>query len=89
MNTNRKNDRAQRRTAIAFAAMLIVAGFVNRLVFGRRAAVELPLFALFLGGLGFHYYDGYRRLRARLRQRSREADAAGLRADGSGLPVQR
>jgi len=74
MNTAPNNDRARRLTAIAFAAMLIVAGLINRLVFGWRAAVELPLFGLFLAGLGFHYYDGYRRLRARLRQRSRETN---------------
>ena len=71
MNTTPKNDRARRRTAIAFAALLIIAGLVNRLVFGWRAAVALPLFGLFFVGLGFLSYDGYRRLRARLRQ-SRE-----------------
>jgi hypothetical protein len=71
MNTNRRDDRARRPTAIAFAALLVVAGFVNRLVFGWRAAVALPLFGLFFVGLGFHYYDGYRRLRASLRERTR------------------
>ena len=70
----RRDDRARRLTAIAFAAMLVVAGFVNRLVFGWRAVVALPLFGLFFAGLGFHYYDGYRRLRARLRERSRETN---------------
>jgi len=72
MNTNQKDDRARRLTAIAFAAMLVVAGVVNRLVFGWRAAVALALFVVFFAGLGWHYYDGYRRLRARLRQTSRE-----------------
>ena len=74
MNTHRKNDRAQRLTAIAFAAMLVVAGFVNRLVFGWRAAIALPLFGLFFVGLGLHYYDGYRRLRARWREKSGDPD---------------
>jgi hypothetical protein len=69
MNTNRRDDRARRLTAIAFAAMLVVAGSINRLVFGWRATIALPLFGLFFVGLGFHYYDGYRRLRARLRGR--------------------
>lgn len=67
MKTTRNDDRARRLTAIAFAAMLVVAGFLNRLIFGWRAVIALPLFGLFFAGLGFHYYDGYRRLRARLR----------------------
>jgi hypothetical protein len=72
MKTNRKDDRSRRLTAIAFAAMLVVAGFVNRVVFGWRAGVALPLFGMFFVGLGFYYYDGYRRLRSRL-PRNREA----------------
>ena len=65
MNSDRMNDRGLRLTAIAFAVMLVVAGFFNRLVFGWRLAFALPVIGLFLGGLALHYYDGYKLLRAR------------------------
>jgi hypothetical protein len=65
MNRDRTNYRGLRLTAIAFATMLVVAGSFNRLVFGWRLAFALPVFGLFIGGLGLHYYDGYKLLRAR------------------------
>jgi hypothetical protein len=46
MIENRRTSRATRRTGIAFAAMLVVAGVVNRLLFDWPAARSVPLFAV-------------------------------------------